>query len=148
MGGRSVLDALLEPTRIYVKPVRAVLRKLPGAVRSLAHITGGGITENLNRALPDTLNAEVEVGSWGMPPIIPFVCHAAHLDETEALKTFNMGLGMVLVVAPNKVDEVLAILEEQGEEAGIVGRIIPGNGEVTYVNKDQLFAHVGEDEAE
>lgn len=146
LGGRSVLDALLEPTRIYVKPVRAVLRQLPGAVRSLAHITGGGITENLNRALPDNMNAQVEVGSWGMPPIIPFVCHAARLDETEALKTFNMGLGMVLVVAPNKVDEVLAILEEQGEEAGIVGRIVPGSGEVEYVNKEQLFAHCAQDE--
>ena len=76
-----------------------------------------------------------------MPPIIPFVCNAAHLDETEALKTFNMGLGMVLVVAPNKADEVLAILEEQGEQAGIVGRIVPGSGEVTYVNKEQLFAN-------
>ena len=86
------------------------------------------------------MNAQVEVGSWGMPPIIPFVCRAARLDETEALKTFNMGLGMVLVVAPDKVDDVLAILEEQGEEAGIVGRIVSGNGEVEYVNKDQLFA--------
>ena len=141
LDGKSVLDALLEPTRIYVKPVRAVLRQLPGAVRSLAHITGGGITENLNRALPDNMDAEVEVGSWGMPPIIPFVCRAAHLDETEALKTFNMGLGMVLVVAPQKADEVLAILEEQGEQAGIVGRIVPGSGEVTYVNKEQLFAN-------
>ena len=141
LDGKSVLDALLEPTRIYVKPVRAVLRQLPGAVRSLAHITGGGITENLNRALPDNMDAEVEVGSWGMPPIIPFVCRAAHLDETEALKTFNMGLGMVLVVAPQKADEVLAILEEQGEQAGIVGRIVPGSGEVAYVNKEQLFAN-------
>ena len=141
LDGKSVLDALLEPTRIYVKPVRAVLRQLPGAVRSLAHITGGGITENLNRALPDNMDAEVEVGSWGMPPIIPFVCRAAHLDETEALKTFNMGLGMVLVVAPHKADEVLAILEERGEQAGIVGRIVPGSGEVTYVNKEQLFAN-------
>ena len=146
LDGKSVLDALLEPTRIYVKPVRAVLRQLPDAVRSLAHITGGGITENLNRALPDNMDAEVEVGSWGMPPIIPFVCRAAHLDETEALKTFNMGLGMVLVVAPNKADEVLAILEERGEQAGIVGSIVPGSGEVQYVNKEQLFAHCTQDE--
>ena len=86
------------------------------------------------------MDAEVQVGTWGMPPIIPYVCRAARLDETEALKTFNMGVGMVLVVAPNKVDEVLAILEEQGEDAGIIGRIIPGSGEVVYVDKDQLFA--------
>lgn len=63
LGGQSVLDALLEPTRIYVKPVRSVLRQLPGAVRSLAHITGGGITENLNRALPENMDAELHVGT-------------------------------------------------------------------------------------
>ena len=139
LGGQSVLDALLTPTRIYVKSVRAVLRKLPGAVRSLSHITGGGITENLNRALPDTLDAEVHVGTWDMPAIIPFVCHAAHLNETEALKTFNMGLGMVLVVNPAKVPEVMDILTEQGETPEVVGRIVPGSGEVVYVNQDALF---------
>ena len=68
----------LEPTRIYVKPVRSVLRQLPGAVRSLAHITGGGITENLNRALPANVDAEVHVGTWTMAPII-WVCRATQL---------------------------------------------------------------------
>ena len=140
LGGRSTLDALLEPTRIYVKPVREVLRRLPGAVRSLAHITGGGITENLNRAMPADINAEVHVGTWDMPPIIPFVCHAARLDETEALKTFNMGLGMVLVVAPDKVNAVMDLLREQGEAPVVVGQAVPGTGEVVYVDKGQLFS--------
>ena len=140
LGGQSVLDALLEPTRIYVKPVRSVLRQLPGAVRSLAHITGGGITENLNRALPENMDAELHVGTWSMPPVIPFVCRAAHLDEHEALKTFNMGLGMVLVVDPSKVDQVMDILEAEGETPTVVGRIIPGSGEVAYVAQEKLFA--------
>ena len=140
LGGQSVLDALLEPTRIYVKPVRSVLRQLPGAVRSLAHITGGGITENLNRALPENMDAELHVGTWSMPPVIPFVCRAAHLDEHEALKTFNMGLGMVLVVDPSKVDQVMDILEAEGETPTVVGRIIPGSGEVAYVDQEKLFA--------
>ena len=83
-----------------------------------------------------------------MPPIIPYVCRAAHLDEHEALKTFNMGLGMVLVVAPNRVDEVMAILRDEGEEPVVVGRIVPGTGEVSYANQDQLFAHVVSDEEE
>lgn len=148
LGGQSILEALLTPTRIYVKPVRAVMEQVPGGIRALAHITGGGITENLNRALPDTLDAEVEVGSWTMPPIILYVCRAAHLDEHEALKTFNMGLGMVLVVAPNRVDEVMAILRDEGEEPVVVGRIVPGTGEVSYANQDQLFAHVVSDEEE
>lgn len=140
LGGESLMDALLKPTRIYVKPVRQVMKKLPGAIRSLAHITGGGITENLNRALPDSVNAQVQVGSWSMPPIIPYVCNAAHLDETEALKTFNMGLGMVLIVNPAAVDNVMDILQAEGEQPTIVGRIVSGNGEVEYVNKEALFS--------
>ncbi len=140
LGGKSVLDALLEPTRIYVKPVRSVLRQLPGAVRSLAHITGGGITENLNRALSSTVNAKVHVGTWSMAPIIPWVCRAARLSEYEALKTFNMGLGMILVVNPQKVDEVMAILSEEGETPFVVGTIVSGTGEVEYVNQTSLFA--------
>ena len=140
LGGKSILDALLEPTRIYVKPVRSVLRQLPGAVRSLAHITGGGITENLNRALPANVDAEVHVGTWTMAPIIPWVCRAARLNEHEALKTFNMGLGMVLVVNPQKVDDIMDILKQEGETPFIVGQIVPGVGEVTYVNQENLFA--------
>ena len=137
--GDSVLDALLEPTRIYVKSIRSVLLQYPGAIHSLAHITGGGITENLNRALPSTLDAEVQVGTWNMPPILPWVCRAAHLNETEALKTFNMGLGMILAVAPQKVDEVAQLLADAGEEVYIVGQVVPGTGKVVYADKDQLF---------
>ncbi len=144
LDGECVLEALLTPTRIYVKPVRSVLRQLPGAVRSLAHITGGGITENLNRALPDKVNAQVYVGTWTMPPIIPWVCQAARLNEEEALKTFNMGLGMVLIVSPDKVDEVRAILEAEGEETFVVGQIVPGTGEVTYVEPENLFIDYSE----
>lgn len=140
LAGKSILDALLEPTRIYVKPVRSVLRQLPGAVRSLAHITGGGITENLNRALPANVDAEVHVGTWTIAPIIPWVCRAARLNEHEALKTFNMGLGMVLVVNPQKVDDIMDILKQEGETPFIVGQIVPGVGEVTYVNQENLFA--------
>ena len=140
LGGRSVLDSLLEPTRIYVKPVLAVLEQVPGAVHSLAHITGGGITENLNRALPETLDAEVDLGTWPMPAIIPWVCRAANLDEAEALKTFNMGLGMILCVKPEKAADVRATLEAAGEAVYEVGRIVKGSGEVRYANEGALFA--------
>lgn len=139
LDGLSVLDALLEPTRIYVKPVRGVLRAFPGAVHALAHITGGGISENLNRALNDQVDAEVHVGTWVMPSIIPWVCRAARLDETEALKTFNMGLGMILAVRPDKAEEVCAFLQAEGEEAFVVGRVVPGSGQVTYVDQELLF---------
>ncbi|MBQ3106469.1 MAG: phosphoribosylformylglycinamidine cyclo-ligase [Eggerthellaceae bacterium] len=132
LGGACVQDALLTPTRIYVKSVRAVLDAVPGAVRALAHITGGGITENLNRALPACVNAEVDLGTWPVTPITRFVCEAAHLSESEALKTFNMGLGLVLIVDPAQVEAVEAALAEAGETVYRVGRIVPGAGEVQY----------------
>lgn len=144
LAGESVLDSLLEPTRIYVKPVLEVLRRIPGAVHSLAHITGGGITENLNRALNDQVDAEVFVGRWGMPPVIPWVCRAARLDETEALKTFNMGLGMVLVANPAKAQAVFDLLQAMGEQPSFVGRIVPGTGQVVYQDKELLFADVAD----
>lgn len=142
LNGQSVLEALLTPTRIYVKQVLKVLQQHPSAVHSLAHITGGGITENLNRALSSSVDAKVEVGTWTMPPIIPWVCKAAHLDETEALKTFNMGVGMILVVDPLQADAVKQTLEEEGETVFNVGKIVAGSGEVSYLDKEKLFAHI------
>lgn len=139
--GLSVQDALLAPTRIYVKQVLAAIAENPGAVHALAHITGGGITENLNRALPSNLDARVEVGTWAVPPIIDFVCQAARLDETEALKTFNMGLGMVLVVAAEATEAVQTSLEAQGEQVFRVGTVVNGRGEVAYVGQEGLFAY-------
>lgn len=139
--GESLQDALLKPTRMYVKPVRSVLAACPGAVHALAHITGGGITENLDRALPDACDAEVELGTWPVPPIAKYVCDAAHLDEAEALKTFNMGLGMVLLVDPDRVEAVRAALVEAGEEPFLVGRVIEGSGKVRYVSEGRLYGH-------
>lgn len=136
--GASVQDALLTPTKIYVKSVREVLGAYPGAVHALAHITGGGITENLDRALPETVNAQVDLGTWEVPPIISFVSNAAHLDEMEALKTFNMGLGMILVVDPHEAEAVKGSLETLGETVYTVGRIVPGSGIVVYQNEGEL----------
>lgn len=141
--GRSLQDALLEPTRIYVKPVRAVLAACEGAVHALAHITGGGISENLDRALPKNVDAEVDLGTWPVPAIASFVCDAAHLDETEALKTFNMGLGMILVVDAARVDDVEALLRQAGETAYRVGRIVSGKGEVRYTGGGKLYGYEG-----
>ena len=140
LGGQSVVDALLTPTRIYVKPVRAVMEEVPGAVRALAHITGGGISENLNRALPKNVNAEVDLGTWPIPAVVKFVCDAANLNETEALKTFNMGLGVVLIVDPEQIEAVEAACAAAGETTYRVGRIVAGEGEVQYANEGSLYA--------
>ena len=139
LGGQSILEALLTPTRIYVKPVRAVMEQVPGGIRALAHITGGGITENLNRALPAGVNAEVDLGTWPIPPVVRFACEQANLSEAEALKTFNMCLGMVLIVDPAAAEAVEAALAAAGEETYRVGRIVAGEGEVQYANEGELF---------
>lgn len=140
LDGACVADALLTPTRIYVKPVRAVIDACPGAVRALAHITGGGISENLNRALPKNVNAEVDLGTWPVPPIVKYVCDAANLDEVEALKTFNMGLGLVLIVDPVQAEAVEAACAAAGETTYRVGRIVAGEGEVSYTGEGELYA--------
>ena len=139
LGGQSILEVLLTPTRIYVKPVRAVMEQVPGGIRALAHITGGGITENLNRALPAGVNAEVDLGTWPIPPVVRFACEQANLSEAEALKTFNMGLGRVLIVDPAAAEAVEAALAAAGEETYRVGRIVAGEGEVQYANEGELF---------
>lgn len=140
LAGQSILEALLTPTRIYVKPVRAVMDAAPGGIRALAHITGGGITENLNRALPATVDAEVDLGTWPLPPVVRFACEAANLSEAEALKTFNMGLGMILIVDPARAEAVEAALAAAGEQTYRVGRIAEGTGKVQYTGEGCLFA--------
>ena len=132
LDGKSVLEALLQPTRIYVKPVRSVMETCPDALHALAHITGGGISENLNRALNESVDAEVKLGAWKVPPIVQFICDAANLSQEEALKTFNMGVGMVLVVEAAKADAVMDALTEMGEEPFLMGNVIKGDGKVVY----------------
>lgn len=99
LDGVSVLDALLAPTRIYVKSILELRRAVP-QIHAVAHITGGGITENLNRALNGHVDAQIDEGTWTQPPIIDFVVEKAGLSRTEALKTFNCGIGMCVLCPP------------------------------------------------
>lgn len=131
LGGTSIMDALLAPTRIYVKSIVNLLKKgLP--VHAVAHITGGGITENLDRALPKTLDAQVELGTWPVLPIIDYVIKAAGLDQEQALKTFNMGVGMCVICKPEDAAAIQAELEATGEKVYTIGKIIAGEGKVVY----------------
>lgn len=131
LGGTSIMDALLVPTRIYVKSIVNLLKKdLP--VHAVAHITGGGITENLDRALPKTLDAQVELGTWPVLPIIDYVIKAAGLDQEQALKTFNMGVGMCVICKPEDAAAIQAELEATGEKVYTIGKIIAGEGKVVY----------------
>ncbi len=130
-GGESLVDAMLKPTRIYVKPILGLLEAgLP--VHGVAHITGGGITENLNRVLPESLDAEVEWGTWDVPPVVQAAVEAANLSDAEAYRTFNMGVGMCVVCDPDAVDDIAESLTAAGETVFPVGRIVKGTGQVIY----------------
>ncbi len=131
LGGVSLATALLAPTRIYVKSVHAALAA-GVEVHAQARITGGRSTENLNRALPADLNAQVKLGSWESVPIIDYVVRAANLDRHDALKTFNCGIGMCVIVPPTAVEAARAVLEANGEQVFEIGVITPGEGKVTY----------------
>ena len=118
--------ALLTPTRLYVKPVLAAIRA--GGVRGLAHITGGGLTENLPRVLPEGLGAEVDLNAWHLPPVFRWLAETGGLDQAELLKTFNAGQGMVAVVAPERAEALADLLREAGETVTRLGRVVPGAG--------------------
>ncbi|TAG31408.1 MAG: phosphoribosylformylglycinamidine cyclo-ligase [Rhodobacterales bacterium] len=119
-------EALLTPTRLYVKQALAAIRA--GGVHGLAHITGGGITENPPRVLPDGLACQIDLGSWTLPPVFRWLAQTANMAEAELLKTFNCGIGMILVVAEDRADALTTLLTAEGEVVSRLGQIIEGQG--------------------
>jgi phosphoribosylformylglycinamidine cyclo-ligase len=109
-------EALLRPTRIYVRPVLAAIRST-GAIKALAHITGGGLTENIPRVLPDELAVRIDLASWRLPAVFGWLQHVGRLEFAELVRTFNCGIGMVAVVASDRVEAVIAALAASGEAA-------------------------------
>ena len=132
IGGKPLAEALLEPTRIYVKSLLKLISKHP--VHALAHITGGGFTENIPRVLPDFTVANVELGSWPSQPVFDWLQEEGNITDEEMLKTFNCGIGMVICVAKENVDAVLAELAANNEDAYIVGNIGPSETKEPFVN--------------
>lgn len=136
LAGESLADAVLRPTTIYAGAlVRALRAGTP--IHAMAHITGGGITENLNRALPSHLDAVVYRGgdkgpAWDVPPVITFMVNAAGLTQDEAYKTFNMGVGMSVICAPKDVAAVQDALAAEGLVTFEMGKIVAGTGKVVY----------------
>jgi phosphoribosylformylglycinamidine cyclo-ligase len=128
---RTLADALLEPTRIYVKPVLAAIEATggaEGAVKALAHITGGGLSENLPRVLPEAVAARIDLAAITVPPVFGWLARAAGLDDAEMLRTFNCGIGMVLIAARAEADAAVAALEAAGERPTVIGEIVPPSG--------------------
>lgn len=126
-GGRTLGDVLLEPTRIYVKPVLELLRQI--RVNAIAHITGGGLPGNVPRVLPDGLCAVVDSRTWKRPEIFEWLQQMGGISEAEMYRTFNCGIGMVLAVDPKHADAAVAILSRCGEEAMFIGHVEQGSGD-------------------
>ncbi|MBV9418325.1 MAG: phosphoribosylformylglycinamidine cyclo-ligase [Alphaproteobacteria bacterium] len=124
---RSLGEALLAPTRLYIKSGLAAIRA--GGVKGLAHITGGGITENLPRAMPEGLDAAIDLGAWTPPPVFGWLAKSAGIEGAEMLRTFNCGLGFMAVVAAASAGHVIDAFQEAGEKAWRVGELVKGDGE-------------------
>jgi len=131
LNGRSLGDALLEPTRIYVKPVLALLKEV--AVRGISHITGGGFYENIPRSIPDGLCARIERDKVRILPIFRLIAEKGGIPERDMFNTFNMGVGMSIVVPEEDAEKALRILKENGEEAYRIGTIVTGEEKITIV---------------
>ncbi|WP_192966801.1 phosphoribosylformylglycinamidine cyclo-ligase [Phycobacter azelaicus] len=119
-------EALLTPTRLYVKQCLAAVRA--GGVHALAHITGGGLTENLPRVLPEGLGADIDLGSWDLPPVFKWMAETGGIAEAEMLKTFNCGIGMILSVSADRADTLTEVLQTEGETVTRLGTVTSGAG--------------------
>jgi phosphoribosylformylglycinamidine cyclo-ligase len=129
---KSLAEALLEPTRIYVKPLLQVLEATggtDGAIKGLAHITGGGLSENLPRVLPANVAGHIDLASLTPPSVFGWLARAGHLDDAEMLRTFNCGIGMIIIAAKGDADGLLRVLQEWGEAPYIIGEIVAPGGE-------------------
>jgi phosphoribosylformylglycinamidine cyclo-ligase len=131
VNGKPLGETLLTPTRIYVKPLLELLKTVP--VHAMAHITGGGITENLPRVLPNGLNANVQLSAWQLPEIFVWLQQQGNVELADMLVTFNCGIGMIVCVAADDEAATLEILKQQGETAFSIGEIVAGDGKPRVV---------------
>jgi phosphoribosylformylglycinamidine cyclo-ligase len=129
--GTKLGAALLTPTRIYVKPVLTAVRA--GTVKALAHITGGGLTDNIPRVLPEGLGVALDATTWPLLPVFRWMAESAAISDDDLARTFNCGIGMVVIVAPEKADEAQRILTEAGEAVYRIGEVQPAIGDVERV---------------
>jgi phosphoribosylformylglycinamidine cyclo-ligase len=131
---RTIGDILLEPTRLYVRPVRSVLNhyKVKSVVHGIAHITGGGLHENLERVLPPAVDALIERGSWPTPPVFAWLQQLGDVDDAEMHRVFNMGVGLALVVSDYYTESIQQQLAAQGFECWRIGRVVEGRGQARW----------------
>jgi phosphoribosylformylglycinamidine cyclo-ligase len=128
--------ALLKPTTIYVKSLLALLEKVP--VHAFAHITGGGLTENLPRVLPEGLNADIDLSSWTFPDIFLWLQEQGNVSQADMLTTFNCGIGMIVCVAAEDEAATVETLQVLGETVFVIGELVESEGkpEVNYIQRN------------
>ena len=131
LDGKPLIEHLLEPTRIYVKSLLKLIEQVP--VHAMAHITGGGLPENLPRVLPDNTRAVIDTKSWEFPAVFQWLQQEGQVPAFEMYRTFNCGVGMVIAVPASHVDDALALLEAEGESAFLIGEIQAGDGQPDVV---------------
>lgn len=128
LGGASLYETLLTPTKIYVRPMLALMERV--TVKSVSHITGGGFYENIPRSLPAGMDALIRVKSFPRPPVFDVIRREGNVPERDMYNTFNMGLGMTVIVPAAEADEAVRVLKENGQAAYLAGEIIEGEGGV------------------
>ena len=121
--GRTLRETVLEPTRIYVKPLLALMKEAPGLVKGMAHITGGGLLDNVPRVLPAGLSAHIDASAWPLPPLFAWLREAGNVAEQEMYRVFNCGIGMVVIVSAADADRAVQSLTTAGETVYRIGRI-------------------------
>ncbi len=130
LGGKTLGEVLLTPTKLYVKPVLNLLKEVQ--VKSIAHITGGGFYENMPRAYGEGLDAYIEKGSWNIPAIFNLIQKTGNISEHDMYNTFNMGVGMMVIVKKEDVDKALSVLAASGVEASVIGHMVKGDHTVVF----------------
>jgi phosphoribosylformylglycinamidine cyclo-ligase len=131
-------EALLQPHISYLKPLMPLVERR--AIHAMAHITGGGLTDNIPRVLPENLDAKMKLGSWPVPPIFQFLYEKGGIDRVEMLRVFNMGIGMVLMIGPDQIDAVSKHFAQIGQSYFFIGNVVKGSRSVVYDAPPSGFA--------
>ncbi len=133
--GKPLKDVLMAPTKIYVKAIQALQKNLGNAnLHAMAHITGGGLTENLPRVLPENLSAQINTSSWQIPAVFQWLQQQGNIATTEMYRTFNCGVGYVIVLPKEKAEQALALLQQAGETAWVLGEIVSRQTDAVVYN--------------
>ncbi len=132
LDGRALFERLLTPTRIYVRSLLTLLRQasMPGAVHALAHITGGGLSDNIPRVLPEGCEVQLRRASWPRDPVFDWLAQSGNVSDAEMYRTFNCGIGMVVIIDAAQAEAALSTLRAAGESAQLIGEVRRGDGGV------------------